>query len=249
MSTENTEDINILEPLANRIVWLMNKYASGKLQKLSELTGVPRTTLAGYIDKQRMPNALIVAKFKIAFPKLDLNWFLSLEIDENLTNQTELLTFAEPASEYQSGNILHIKEAYAQAGTLLGDVTGQKNLIKWSHPDYKNSGPLYSIVAEGQSMADTISPGDLLIMQPVMEAREITPGEVYVIYKHNDGVLVKRLYVHDAAAHEYELVSDNPIYQRGGPKIVQFTDADKIFRVLGITTENLLPKQRQTLQN
>ncbi len=115
--------------------------------------------------------------------------------------------------------------AKARAGYLTGygDPEFIQTLPTFSIPGF-SEGTYRIFEVEGDSMLDTLRPGDLAVTQFVENWRTIRNDRVYVIVS-TDGLIIKRLHNIIDKATGVVILSDNPLF------VPDFLHADQILEI------------------
>lgn len=170
--------------------------------ELADALGVPQSRISKIEQLKQTLTPRQIASLIRKYGPLD-GYYTSVE------NISEL---NETAVEYEGGQLLFIPHA-AEAGFLSGEVSPITNsdLIPYQGiPTFNQPG--YAFVVSGESMLDTLRPGEVIVTgrDPVKHISEIKSGYIYVI-DTEDAILVKRVNRHSDDQMLW-LESDNEDY-------------------------------------
>ncbi len=170
----------------------LSKYEEGKseppiqtLSKLAKYYHVSIDVLVGVdLEKVDLNNLMKMADNRILLPVL---------VDKDYNDNIELVPVK------------------AKAGYLLGygDPEFIQNLQQMSLPFLKE-GKFRAFPIEGDSMPPHRA-GAFIVAKYVEKLSEIKSGKTYVVLSKEDGIVYKRVF--RKKENEYELHSDNPVYQ------------------------------------
>jgi transcriptional regulator with XRE-family HTH domain len=110
----------------------------------------------------------------------------------------------------KKGNVTYVP-IEAQAGFLLGHTQERIENFKTYHLPFIEGNNLYMIDASGDSMFPTITHGDHLVIEQVVDIKILRYGRPHVIVA-KDGIVIKRIHSHQSNK-KYLLKSDNAIYE------------------------------------
>ncbi len=108
------------------------------------------------------------------------------------------------------GNVTYVP-IEAQAGFLLGHTQERMENFKTYLLPFIEGNDLYMFDAKGYSMFPTISHGDHLVIEQVIDVKILRYGRPHVVVA-KDGVVIKRIHSHPSNK-KYILKSDNSIYE------------------------------------
>ncbi len=133
----------------------------------------------------------------------------------------------------------------AQAGYLsgYGDPEFIQGLNTYSIPGC-DDGTYRIFEVAGDSMLDTLMPGDLVVARYVEDWRSMRSEEIYVIVS-SEGVVVKRVRNMLDKARGIMIISDNPVFD---PDFVPVADLLEIWEVKAYISRNLTRKTGDVLQ-
>ena len=133
----------------------------------------------------------------------------------------------------------------AQAGYLsgYGDPEFIQGLNTYSIPGCED-GTYRIFEVAGDSMLDTLRPGDLVVARYVEDWRSLKHEEMYVIVS-SDGIVVKRVRNMLDKARGIMILSDNPVFE---PDFVPVTDLLEVWEVKAYISRNLSRKTGDVLQ-
>ncbi len=133
----------------------------------------------------------------------------------------------------------------AQAGYLTGygDPEFIQGLNTYSIPGCED-GTYRIFEVAGDSMLDTLRPGDLVVARYVEDWRSLKHEELYVIVS-TDGIVVKRVRNMLDKARGVMILSDNPVFE---PDFVPVTDLVEVWEVKAYISRNLSRKTGDVLQ-
>ena len=133
----------------------------------------------------------------------------------------------------------------AQAGYLsgYGDPEFIQGLNTYSIPGCED-GTYRIFEVAGDSMLDTLRPGDLVVARYVEDWRSLKHEEMYVIVS-SDGIVVKRVRNMLDKARGIMILSDNPVFQ---PDFVPVTDLLEVWEVKAYISRNLSRKTGDVLE-
>ncbi len=133
----------------------------------------------------------------------------------------------------------------AQAGYLsgYGDPEFIQGLNTYSIPGCED-GTYRIFEVAGDSMLDTLRPGDLVVARYVEDWRSLKHEEMYVIVS-SDGIVVKRVRNMLDKARGVMILSDNPVFE---PDFVPVTDLLEVWEVKAYISRNLSRKTGDVLQ-
>lgn len=182
--------------------------------EFAEKIGTVAQSLTRYEKNKVKPSMEFVAKLTDLF-KINSNWLL--------TGKGEMLldavnSHAKEPKEHANVDIVEIpyfEETYGAMGVGGLSYDAQPTVMSFDSSFLKsvfgisNFKNLHIINAVGDSMAPTITSGELLLVNPFEnENHTIKDQGVYVILSPQ-GILVKRIKIHPIKK-EWKLVSDNP---------------------------------------
>lgn len=137
---------------------------------------------------------------------------LDIHFDMEPFRVKSTLSFDDPDAITVRPNILHVPLA-AEAGFLGGaiDPLFNTDLVPYFLPDFRGEG--FSFVVKGESMMDTLRPGEILAVErkPVTGYNEIINDYLYAVATENE-ILVKRVNKHKNKSKLW-LESDNEDYK------------------------------------
>lgn len=211
-----------------------------------------QSTVSKYENRVEVPGSITEKIIKAYSELVDLNQFLIDEEsqEEYLTGIDDYFTgkrygkhpFTQILNAYGNikyTNIIHIPLS-AEAGFINGGVkaVSEDELEYWSLPGFKGKG--YSFVVSGESMLDTLRPGEYVVtdQEPVWNIDEIVNKSLYVI-ETKENILIKRLEKHadhnkiwalsdNEDFQDIELMLDNIIHIYKGRRVVSFNLSRKM---------------------
>jgi len=197
-----------MEELKDRVKYLRNALKIGSQEKLAEILEVNgarvKSIETGRVKEMTAHEANILVKN------------FNLNIDWLLTGKGEMLLDA--VNSRANADIIEIpyfEETYGAMGVGGLSYDAQPTVMSFDSSFLKsvfgisNFKNLHIINAVGDSMAPTITSGELLLVNPFEnENHTIKDQGVYVILSPQ-GILVKRIKIHPIKK-EWKLVSDNP---------------------------------------
>ncbi len=136
----------------------------------------------------------------------------------------------------KKGNVTYVP-IEAQAGFLTGLTQEYIGDFKTYHLPFIEGNDLYMIDAKGDSMLPTISHGDHIIIEQVVDLKILRYGRPHVIIA-KEGPVIKRIYRH-ASNKKYILKSDNDTYE---PYEIDKDDILSMWLVRDYKITSLFPK-------
>ena len=149
----------------------LKKYASAITQgQLSEMTGIPASTISGYFAERSTPNAGQVQKIADA---LGVN---KADIDPRFIN---------PARHGVKIPVLgHVVAGYPIEA--VENVIGEEEISE----EMARSGDYFALIVNGQSMTPTLNDGDTVIIQKTPIAHS---GQIAVVLVNGDEATLKEI--------------------------------------------------------
>lgn len=205
-------DLPLKKEIAENIKRLIK--ANGWTQlKLSEISGISKSTLSDYINCKTLINPGNVEKLSIAF-KVNKS-----EIDPSFKSTDSKLTFLPTYNERSKFKSLPVVGTISCGNGVVAyeDIEGYED----TPSSWLNGGDYFYLKAKGDSMINArIYEGDLLLIR-IQE--EVENGEIAAVLVDGEAVL-KRVY---NTGDQLILQSENPKYQ---PIVV---DGNKDVKVIG----------------
>lgn len=210
---------------------------------LTKEFGIDKTSISN--DKKYPPSRIRLRKYIPFINHYKLNYeFLAtgmgelFRIDQDLKEYKEKVNYSDMINNSLTfAEILHVNIA-AQAGFANGFYdTHKEELDVWRLP-FKMPG--YSFEVSGNSMADTLRPGDIIVTsRDLVKPEEIINDYIYVIVNKGE-IIVKRVNKHSEPDMLW-LESDNEDFDN---KEIHFDDIERMYLGRRILKHDLSKKMR-----
>ena len=195
--------------------------------ELSEVLGIPRTTLGDYEREKTEPNVAKLVEFAKYFDvRVDDLLRVKLQYkEENSIEDNELRILAITVDDQNEGNIELVKSK-ARAGYVNGfqDPEYISELPKIRIPNLPE-GTYRAFEIEGDSMLP-LEEGSIVICRFEESIANLKEGKSYVVISRDEGIVYKRLRVNHVSK-EVVLISDNEVYL---PYSIPLHDVSEIWR-------------------
>lgn len=176
----------------------------GGMNKLAEITGIPRRTLGDHVSGATEPKASALAAIAGA-TKVDLNW-LVLNEPRAVSIGGNLVTLPRYEVRASAGNgALVLSESVTDYMAISRDWL-RRNLPSWAPPN----AIVGALEGGGDSMEPTIHDGDLIVVVRNPPWYAVEYGGIFVLTVDHDRLLLKRLQV--MMNGDLAIISDNPAY-------------------------------------
>jgi phage repressor protein C with HTH and peptisase S24 domain len=231
-----------------------------RLKNLRQKTNLNQQEVADKIGKSRSRIAIYETQPQVQIPSdvlQSLSQLYNTTVEYILYGTERPVAVAGPAvngSSRVTGNDLRIL-------VVTTDRTGEENaafvpvraragyLVGYGDPEFIQTLPTYSIPGfsdgtyrifevEGDSMLDTLHPGDLAVTQFVENWRALKHNKIYVLVA-TDGLLVKRVHNLIDRAGGVVILSDNPQF---APDFLHADQIMEIWEVKAIISRSLEKK-------
>lgn len=194
--------------------------------ELSEVLGIPRTTLGDYEREKTEPNVAKLVEFAKYFDvRIDDLLRVKLQYKEDSAiEDNELRILAITVDGQNEGNIELVKSK-ARAGYVSGfqDPEFVSELPKIRIPNLPE-GTYRAFEIEGDSMLP-LEEGSIVICRFEESLENIKEGKSYVVISREEGIVYKRLRVNNDTK-EIVLLSDNEVYL---PYSIDFGEVSEIW--------------------
>lgn len=185
------------ESIKERLISFM-KHEGISQKRFEQASGLSN----GYINSLRhTPSAAKLQSILCAFPGLNRTWLLTGEGDMLNKENTPVVSADTTGVPYFNVDFTMGFDLFVNDQTTL--------------PDYYINFPPYNkctcwINARGDSMAPTISSGDMVALQRIEDFRYLISGEIYAVVTKNGLRTIKR--VNDQGS-TFKLIPDNKAYE------------------------------------
>jgi transcriptional regulator with XRE-family HTH domain len=191
-------------------------------QRLSELLGIPRTTLSGWERGTSEPSIEMLLSLAQQF-EVSTDELLKTEQQKNLDPPLKVLAITVDSNN--QGNI-ELVQTKAAAGywASFADPEYLKELPRLYFPNIPQ-GTYRAFEVQGDSMLP-FEDGNILITRYVENLQSIKNAKLYVLVSKSEGVVFKRVYL-DAPKARLILHSDNILYP---PYTLDFSEIQEIWQ-------------------
>jgi len=212
--------------LGNNLKYLRKKHKLSQ-QHLSEILGVPRTTLGDYEREKTEPNISMLIKMAKQF-NVKVDALITEDISHNdyeVMKNKDLRILAISVDNENNSNI-ELVDSKAEAGYLDSYQNPEyiMDLPKISLPHIPK-GTYRAFEIHGDSMLP-IESGSVIISSYVEKLSDIKTDKTYIIISKREGMVYKRVRK-DSKSDELVLISDNPMYL---PYKIDYSDIDEIWQ-------------------
>lgn len=214
----------------------MQTVARGNAAEFSRISGIPHSTLTGYLKGVSSPKAEHLATLARA-GDVSVEWLLE--------GETPVTRESSPGRGEPSGSppddLVQIQSVSVDVAAGEGAPDDQLEVVEesglwlpawWIRQEYGVTPDRVRLVrAQGNSMMPTIYPGQRLLVALLPEAHALRDGLIYIFHSPG-GIQVKRLLLEPDHVHVW---SDNP---EGGRFRVTLDDWERHYRTRAVVLES-----------
>ena len=193
--------------VASRITQLRNKLKLSQ-QEFAERVGITQGALSQLENQKSTLSLSTIINISKEFG-IDCNWLIIGDGEHFNKGQAKTLT----QDIERDPNLIPLINEEAHAGYIkqCHDIDFISTLDVYRIPGFE-SGDYRMFEIEGDSMAPTIHPREIVVTQKVEDRKHLENGTITVLIT-NDGIVAKRYYCYQDEPSNCILKSDNPNYK------------------------------------
>lgn len=194
-----------------KLLALINQFASGNQQAFAQIIGVPRSNVATWLHRGAI-TANGREAILDAFPQVSREWLIPTRSDQPRDYDTEMiLPGADSDTIFFSRHELTPFFDNCRATCGVAEQFAHPELAT-EHIHVPGVKALAALTAEGDSMLPTIHPDDICLIGNEVTLSDVSPRRVYLIVTRQGHCMFKRIYDEGQDARKFLVLSDNPDY-------------------------------------